>query len=68
MLDIAELADELTKRKEAGDAFERNWERIVTKWRETSRYDRPDRPMAEELIRAIGDTKAEVLPWIKLHW
>jgi hypothetical protein len=68
LLGLAGLKDQLADRRRASDSFGDNWDKVVVKWRETSRYDQPTKAMAEELLRAISDTKEGVLPWIKLHW
>jgi HEPN domain-containing protein len=41
---------------------------IAKDWKETSRYGRTPRAMAEELYKAITDKNHGVLRWIKLHW
>ncbi len=68
LLRTAGLASALEERKKRTDRFGKYWEQVVKKWRETSRYEQPTKALAEELIRAVSDTREGVLPWIKLHW
>jgi HEPN domain-containing protein len=68
LLKTAGLASALEERKKRTDQFGKYWEEVVIKWRETSRYEQPTKALAEELIRAVSDTREGVLPWIKLHW
>jgi AbiV family abortive infection protein len=68
LLKHAGLTSALQARSKRTDQFGKYWEQVVTKWRETSRYEQPTKAMAEELIRAVSDTKEVVLPWSKLRW
>lgn len=43
------------------------WE-VVTRWNESSRYDRKTRTEANDLYRAIADQEHGVLKWIKDRW
>lgn len=45
----------------------KNW-KIVRNWNEESRYDRPSREEAEDLLDALDDGNHGVPRWLKLHW
>jgi hypothetical protein len=62
LLNLAGLSAALDTRRKRPDEFGRHWDQTVSKWRETTRYEQPTRAMAEELIRAVSDTKEGVLP------
>jgi AbiV family abortive infection protein len=65
---LAGLTSALQARSRHPDQFGNYWEKVVTEWRSTYRYEQPTKAMAQEMIRAVSDTKEGVLPWIKLHW
>ncbi len=68
LLKQAGLSDELNARTRNADDFGDYWNNVVTGWNESSRYEQPTQAMARELVRAVGDNKAGVLPWIQMHW
>jgi hypothetical protein len=67
LLKLSGLTEAFSKRSLRADRFGRHW-RDVTKWKESSRYDRVDKAMAEDMVRAVGDTKEGILAWIRHHW
>ena len=42
--------------------------RIVREWWEQSRYERPTRAEAEDLLRAVGTRRRGILRWLRQHW
>ena|SRR5688572_9180606 len=68
LLGRAGLAEMLAERRKTADGFRNNWEMVVINWNSEVRYDEVTKVMAEELIRAVNDSREGVLPWIKLHW
>ena len=65
---LAELESALEERGRQQDAFRDNWDNVVVKWKETSRYEQPIQATAEELVRAVRDPKEGVLPWLEQQW
>ena len=61
------LLPELNAAIKNDPAFGANWG-IVTKWKESSRYEFWDPIAATSLIQAIIDTDHGVFPWVKEHW
>lgn len=45
-------------------AFRDNWD-LVQQWSELSRYRRCENSLAAALVKAVGDAKHGVMPWIK---
>jgi AbiV family abortive infection protein len=68
LLRLAELESALEARKRQQDGLRDNWDKVVVKWKETSRYEQPTQAMAEELVRAVGDPEEGVLPWLEQYW
>lgn len=64
---LAELESALEARKRQQDGLRDNWDKVVVKWKETSRYEQPTQAMAEELVRAVRDPEEGVLPWLEQY-
>jgi HEPN domain-containing protein len=64
---LAGLKDERDRDAKANDSLAFNCT-TVKDWNESSRYARPGRAAARELLSAITDPRHGVLPWIKKRW
>jgi HEPN domain-containing protein len=64
---LADLKDELKSERKTRVGFNTYWD-AVEKWSEKSRYIRSSRLDAEDLLRAVGDEKDGILPWLKHRW
>jgi HEPN domain-containing protein len=47
--------------------FKENWE-TTERWSERSRYEVVDEEAAQQLIRAVSQSKYGVLTWLKVYW
>jgi hypothetical protein len=64
---LAGLKDERDRDAKANDSLAFNWT-TVKDWNESSRYARPGRAAARELLSAFTDPRHGVFPWIKKRW
>lgn len=67
LLGAAELLTSLQAESKSKPRFSANWD-VVKDWSETSRYKNWNQREAEELIRAVSESKHGVLTWLKHHW
>lgn len=67
LVNLAGLRGELKKAQDASPDFSANWA-IVTEWNESTRYESIEPVAAQEILRAIDDSKDGVLKWIKAYW
>ena len=67
LLGAAELQASLQAESKSKPRFSSNWD-VVKDWSETSRYKNWNQREAEELIRAVSESKHGVLTWLKHHW
>ena len=67
LLGAAELQASLQSESKSKPRFSSNWD-VVKDWSETSRYKNWNQREAEDLIRAVSESKHGVLSWLKHHW
>lgn len=67
LVNIAGLSGSLNARIEASPAFASNWD-VVKDWSETSRYAMKSMPVAQDMLRAVGQRSTGVLAWIRANW
>jgi hypothetical protein len=66
LLVLAGLKPALDRAVDAHPEVNAGW-KLVRSWKEDSRYNRPSREDAEDLVRALGDRNG-MLRWSRLHW
>jgi hypothetical protein len=67
LLEVANLSGQFQTARQANPRLQASWN-VVNNWSEQSRYKIWDRADADAMIRAVGQARDGVLPWIKLHW
>jgi HEPN domain-containing protein len=68
LLGFARLKIELDSAMKLNPALKTNWT-IVRNWSEESRYEKKKSVQeATDLLKAIENQQAELLPWVRLHW
>jgi HEPN domain-containing protein len=65
---LAGLHTALEARCEENENFRNYRHQAILKWSSASRYEDKTQAMAEDIVRAVGDTEDGVLTWLKKHW
>lgn len=67
LITVANLESVRPEQATRDPVFRDNWD-LVQQWSELSRYRRHNNSLATALVKAVGDAKHGVMPWIKQHW
>jgi hypothetical protein len=64
---VADLSVDLDRARRGSSRFNANWT-IVRKWNVDSRYEVIDRQRSVTMIKAVSDSSAGVLSWVRKYW
>ena len=68
LLRLSELEREFSKARKANPKLAVNWA-FIKDWSEAKRYEsQVNEKEAHDLLDAIADDEAGILPWIRKHW
>jgi HEPN domain-containing protein len=67
LVKVAELETARKEQAAKDREFGNNWE-LVRDWSEKSRYRRNETDSAKLFLKAVGDRRHGVFPWIKQRW
>ncbi len=68
LLAISGVKDRLEERAHVEPEFSINWTTVAS-WSEVSRYDHSiSEAQTKDMLIAVTDPNAGVLPWLKMHW